>query len=118
MPDGSTAIFNLYTYIFAALTLLLALLLSPKKNSSEDKTNINKFIGYIIVMAIFLFVNSYFKTLAAKHLNAVLLYPLNQACGLILSSLMATFLFKEKMTIKGIVGILTAFAGLLIINLI
>ena len=90
VPDGSTATFNLYTYIFAAIVLIITLMLSPKRAHSEEKTNIKKFIGYIAVMAVFLFVNSYFKTLAAKHLSAVLLYPLNQGCGLILSNQQST----------------------------
>ena len=74
--------------------------------------------GYILLMALFLFANSYFKTLAAKHLSAVLLYPLNQGFALILSALMASVFFKEKLTAKAVIGIVTAFIGLLIINLL
>ena len=69
-------------------------------------------------MAFCLFANSYFKTLASGYLSAVLLYPLNQGCSLILSAIMAAVLFKEKITIKAVIGILTAFIGLLIINLL
>ena len=114
---NGAAAFNFYTYLFATIVLLLTFLLIPKKEKSERKTDIKKMSGYIVVMAIFLFVNSFFKTLAAKHLNAVLLYPLNQGCALILSALMATTFFKEKLTVKAIIGIITAFIALLIINL-
>ena len=69
-------------------------------------------------MALCLFANSYFKTLAARHLNAVLLYPLNQGCALILSAIMSTVLFKEKLTLKAAIGMISAFAGLLIINIL
>lgn len=69
-------------------------------------------------MSVCLFLNSYFKTLASGHLGAVLLYPLNQGCALILSAVMAAVLFKEKLTAKAVIGILTAFVGLLIINLL
>ena len=91
--------------------------MTRKTTKSTEKTDIKKIFGFILVMAICLFANSYFKTLAAGYLSAVLLYPLNQGCALILSAIMSTVLFKEKLTVKAVVGILTALVGLLIINL-
>ena len=118
MPDASPMVFNLYTYIFAALTLIVAYLFSVSKGVQTEKATIKKIVVPIAIMAICLFMNSYFKTLAAKHLDAILLYPLNQGCALILSSLMAVFLFKEKLSIKAICGIVIAFIGLIVINLL
>ena len=117
-PDGSAVAFNFYTYIFAALVLFISFALTHKKDISTDKINIKKILSYLIIMAICLFLNSYFKTLAASRMNAIILYPLSQGCALILATLMSVILFKEKLTKKGIVGIVTAFIGLLIINLL
>ena len=118
VPEGSAAVFNFYTYVFAALVLVIFFAATRKQGESIDGKNLKKIFGFILIMAICLFANSYFKTLASRHLSAVLLYPLNQGCALILSAVMAAVLFKEKLTAKAIVGMLTAFAGLLIINLI
>ncbi len=118
VTNCSAAAFNFYTYLFAMVVLIVTFFLFPKTENTNDKSNIKKIFGYIFLMALFLFTNSFFKTLAAKHLSAVLLYPLNQGCALILSALMASILFKEKLTIKAIIGIITAFIGLLIINLL
>lgn len=117
-PNIPASVFNLYTYIFAGLTLIIAYLLLNRNNVNSPHTPLGKIIPYIIVMAVCLFANSYFKTLAAEHLNAVLLYPLNQGAALIISTLMSSLLFKEKLTVKAVVGIAVAFAGLLIINLL
>lgn len=68
-------------------------------------------------MAAALIANSYFKTLAAIHLDSAQLYPLNQGIALGLSSLMATFFFKGKFTLRALAGIVPAFAALLIMNL-
>ena len=76
-----------------------------------------KIFLYIFIMSVCLFANSYFKTLAAGYLNAVLMYPLSQGGALILSAIMSATLFKEKLTAKAIIGIFVAFAGLLVINL-
>ncbi len=69
-------------------------------------------------MALCLFANSFFKTLAAQHLSSVLLYPLLQGSALILSTIMSAVFFKEKLTAKCIVGIVIAFIGLIIINML
>lgn len=116
IEGGSVAAFNLYTYLFAAIVLGL-LLLAPQKEKVASKGDLKRIFGYLSLMAICLFANSFFKTLAARNLPAVVLYPLNQGCALILSSLMASVLFKERLTLKAILGILLSFVALLIINL-
>lgn len=117
-PDGSAAAFNFYTYVFAALVLTVAWVATRKRGADAEKPDLKKIFGYVFVMALCLFANSYFKTLAAGQLSAVLLYPLNQGCALILSAIMSAALFKEKLTLKAVIGMITAFAGLLIINLL
>lgn len=118
VPDGSVAVFNFYTYIIAFLILTAAFAVTHKTEKKTNKADIKKIFGYIFVMAVCLFANSFFKTLAAKYLNAVLLYPLSQGCALVLSTIMSAVLFKEKLTKKAVFGIITAFVGLLIINLL
>ena len=118
IPDGSAAAFNLYTYVFAAIILIISYAVVRKPATAPKVLNLKKISGYILIMGICLFANSYFKTLAAGYLSAVLLYPLNQGCALILSSIMSVALFKEKLTLKAVIGMITAFAGLLIINLL
>ena len=118
------SVFNLYIYVFSAITLLLvflclkekkpphAALVDDKQPSAWDKRK----TLYIAIMAIFLFCNTYFKTLAAERLSAVQLYPLAQGSSLVLSLLMSAFFFKEKIKPLCIVGLTVLFAGLLLIN--
>ena len=119
-PDIPISIFNLYTYFFAASSLgLFCLILTRKKPSAQSKTKESKkYIVYIIVMSLALIVNSLFKTQAATYLDSARLYPLNQGVALTLSTLMAAIFFKEKLNLKCIAGILLAFIGLLIMNVL
>lgn len=122
-PKGSVAAFNFYTYIFAAASLLVAYFIFrsvDKKGENKPRSPISvvkPIIIYVIIMAVCLFANSYFKTLAAQELDAVMLYPLNQGGAVILSLLMSALIFKEKINWKCIVGIVLAFISLLMINL-
>ena len=118
LPNTSVSVFNFYTYLFAALTLTAAYFLIRTQEERADKKVFLHIFGYVFVLAACLFANSYFKTLAANHLDSVLLYPLNQGAALMLSSAMAAVFFREKLTFKCITGLLVAFIGLLIINVL
>ncbi|MEE1006001.1 MAG: EamA family transporter [Acutalibacteraceae bacterium] len=115
--NASAAVFNFYSYLFSFIILAVVFAVVNKKQSSKRK-DMGKITGYILIMGICLFFNSYFKTLAAHYIDAARLYPLCQGLSLIFSSLMATFLLKEKLDFKGAVGIVIAFGALLIINLL
>ena len=123
-PVGaSNASFNFYTYIFAAITLLITYFIirqTDKKSGNTPRSPITvvKPIWYfVLIMAACLFANSFFKTEAARYLDAVQLYPLNQGCAVLLSLLMSVFIFKEKINAKCIIGICLSFVALLMINL-
>lgn len=120
MAGVPVSVFNFYTYVFSAVTLLVFFfLLKNKEDNAEEKSmGIKNVFGYIFVMSVCLFANSYFKTLAAEYLDSARLYPLNQGSALILSSVMSAIFFKEKMTLKGIIGIALSFVGLLVINVL
>lgn len=121
VADSSAAVFNFYTYIFSALVLLVFYLgakATDKTGSSSETDVLRRVGGYVAVMSVCLFLNSYFKTMAAGILPSAILYPLSQGASLILSSFMSMLFFKEKLTAKCITGIALSFAGLLIINLL
>ena len=115
-------VFNLYTYVFAALTLFLIwfflFLRARGKNDGEREGAFpRRVILFVLVMSLMLILSSYFKTLAAGYLDSARLYPLSQGAALVLSTLMAAVFFGEKPNFKCIAGIVMAFAGLLIMNL-
>ncbi len=116
----SAEVFNLYMYAFGFLLLLFIYPftagrrnLSPATPKLHDKRH----MGLYFAMAFFLYLNSVTKTMAASFLSAAQIYPVLQGANLILSALMAHLLFKEKMNLKGIAGVLTAFAGLMIMHI-
>lgn len=123
-PEGSIAAFNFYTYVFAAAALLAAYLIfrQTDKRSGEEIRKpvavIRPIWHFVLIMAVCLFANSFFKTLAAQYIDAVQLYPINQGSAVILSLLMSAVLFKERINAKCIVGICLSFAALLMINLL
>lgn len=118
LPELPISIFNFYTYLFAAITLFIFILFMSKKEKPEfAEGSKNKFF-YVIIMAIALTVNTYFSTMAAIHLDSAILYPLNHGLALIIASFMSVVFYKEKLTVKAIIGIILSFIGLLIMNVL
>ena len=117
-PETPISIFNLYTYVFASIVLFLFFVFtSGKEHIKFNDDGSKKTYVFICIMAVALSLHSYFSTMAASYLDSVRLYPLSQGASLIISTLMASILFKEKLTFKAIIGIVSSFIALLIINL-
>ena len=122
LSDVPISVFNFYTYVFSAAVLAVFLIIFSVKEKSQGKeetaSGLKRIFGYIAVMSVCLFANSYFKTMAAGYLDSAQLYPLNQGLGLILSSVMSAVFFHERLTLKCIIGLVLSFAGLIIINVL
>lgn len=122
VQGGSVSVFNFYTYVFSALTLVLFFVILSIRDKNTSSGNgfaaIKPIFGYISLMSLFLFINSFFKTKAAVYLDSAQLYPMNQGMALVLSSLMSAVCFKEKLTAKCIIGLVVSFIGLIVINVL
>ena len=121
--DTPASVFNFYVYVFSAailFVLYVCLKHTPKEDGTvEGRVDLDrKKLSYIAIMAVFLFCNSYFKTLAAGYLSAAQIYPFAQGVAIILSLLMSAIFFKEKIKPLCIVGLIVLFVGLLLLNVI
>ncbi len=120
--DTTTAQFQLCSYVFAAGTLIVlytAMTAGKKKEAGDGGAVaiLKKTWYFVLIMAVCLYANSFFKTEAANYLSAAKLYTLSQGGTMAIGTLMSAFLFKEKLTLKSGISIAITFLGLLIINL-
>ncbi len=111
------ATFNLYSYLISFLLLFVGVI-SVRNCSIKKQIGFPaKTAGYILIMSVCLFLNSYFQTIAATYLSSAQLFPLSKSLALIVSVIMAAVFFGEKINFKCIMGVILAFAGILVINL-
>lgn len=119
--DTTTAQFQLCSYVFAAVTLIVLYTAITVGGKTEEKNGagaiLKKTWYFVLIMAVCLYGNSFFKTEAANYLSAAKLYTLSQGGTMAIGTLMSAFLFKEKLTLKSGISIAITFLGLLIINL-
>ena len=73
---------------------------------------------YVAVMAICLFCNSYFVTLANGYLPAVKLNPLLNVLAVLVTSVISVAYFKEKLKTVRVIGISLMVIGVIFINVL
>ena len=114
--QSSVATLNLISYVISAIALF-GVFLIPEKNGEEVKvkTLLKSTWLPVLIMSVCLFGNSYFMALANKHLTPTQIYPVYQAGALVLGTIMSAVFFKEKVTLKCVIGMVLA--GLAIILL-
>ncbi len=118
------SLFSLLTFLFACLTMLIALFLICKKEKITIKKCAKEFPFkklwiYLILIATFLFFNTYLTTLTNTYIeNTVLIYPLKFGSNLLLSAIMAAVIFKEKINIRSITGMILITISIILINIL
>ncbi|MGN1346742.1 MAG: EamA family transporter [Eubacteriales bacterium] len=119
--ETDVSVFNLYTYLFSSVVLILCFLFAARheENAAKEVLENRKKLGiYVVIMSLCLFLHSFFSTMAAGSLSASQLYPLMQGGSLILSMVMSAVFFKEKITPRCLTGIALTFLALLLINML
>lgn len=114
--EAKIASLNLISYAISAVVLTAAFLVPTKEPPLEAKSLLRKTILPLLVMSACLFLNSYFKTLANDDLSPAQVYPIYQAGGLILSAVMSAAFFKERITLRCIIGMALAFVSILLLK--
>lgn len=128
----SNSIYHFYTYLFAALILLAVFLLyrvwqSAGKSKEEKRqarkeilSGLRKPMPHIAIMAVCLFVASYFQTVATGALGmpSQVMYPVIKGGCLITVNLTAMLFFGEKPTGRSILGSAVALGGIVAMSLL
>lgn len=125
------SVFNFYLYLFSCLVLfVIYILFFLIEKSKEDKSLktvarckakfVLKTLPYSIVMALCLYLVTYFQMIAANEYNvpSQILYPIIKGGSLVLANFMSVIFFGEKLTVRRIVGMSVALVGIVIMNVI
>lgn len=114
--ESSISVLNLITYFISALALRLLFTVTSGGGTFDKKALLKSTFLLVVLMSVCLFLNSYFKALANHYLPATKVYPLYQAGGLILSAVMSSIFFQERINRRCVVGLLLAFFAILLIK--
>jgi len=112
----SVSTLNLLTYFISSVVLCGVFFLAKEKGCTVENGLFRKTFVSVLIMSVCLFLNSYFKALTTMYLPATQIYPMYQAGGLIISALMSAVFFKERITLRCVVGMILAFVAILLLK--
>lgn len=109
--DQSVSAYNFYS--FAAAFLILSFFVRPQKEHKED---LRLVIPCAAGSAISLCAISLVMTKLAGSVPSTLLFPLFNGSGIICVCIGSVFVFKEKLTVQKIIGLVLGVCGLCLVN--
>ena len=114
---GSVTAFSFLSFIIPALILLIFMggykLKVPEQ--CQEKME-KKLVMLTVVSAIALFIVNQLATMAADKVQPVVLFTFINGGNTIIAAVMAALIFKEKFTVKSVLGILLGLGALVIVK--
>ncbi len=116
VPTGSVSLFSFLSFGIPAVLFAAAVLPAAKAEKKKIEPPPRKALIFGAVLAVACLLVSQLSTVVSKTLPSVLVFPIVNGGGLILSTIIAALFFKEKLTGKSIIGLLLGVCALLVIN--
>ena len=113
--EQSVSAYNFYSFVVPFL--IISCFVCPKKLAGEEKKNKLLVCVCALGSAVSLCIVSFVMTSLSGRVPSVLLFPLFNGLGIIFVCIGSVFAFKEKFTIKKLIGLALGVIGLYLVNL-
>lgn len=110
--EQSISAYNFYSFIVAFF--ILCFFVKPKNTDKKSKKTA---LIFAVGSAVSLTVMSFVMTGLAGSVPSIILFPLFNGLGIICVCVGSVFAFKEKLSIKNVVGLLLGVCGLCLVNI-
>ena len=124
VPNGNVATYSFLMFALNAIILYVcyagSILLEKKKfdtNQTQEKQGLSKTLllcGLILAFAVF--VINMLVTELGKSVNSAILFSVSYAISIIITILVGSIYYKEKITLKNVIGVVLCASALAIIN--
>ena len=123
---GTAADFQLYTYLVCVVILALMLFImsfveKKKLPANTDAPSVGTLRGKVLVFIgiaiLMMYVSQYLSTVSAGYIPSSVFYPLSYIISMPLIFLADVIIYKERITLRSIVGILLVIASGILVNL-
>ncbi len=123
VPNRNEAMYSFLTFIISALILYVSmavLALTQTKTSGKTLQKIEKLSGSLLIcggaLAIALFAVNVIITTLASVVPSAILFTVSSALSIVITCIVGAVGFKEKLTVKNIIGLVLGFISIIIVN--
>lgn len=124
VQGANTPLFSFLTFILCGLFMAICFLFTVCKKKAteipqeERKPVLNKKLvicGVLLALALFLI--NIIITEMGKTVPSIIIFPVSSAISIIIATLVGYFIFKEKLSVKKIIGLLVGISSIIVIGI-
>ncbi len=118
VPSGNVSIYSFLQFAIPAMVLLTVSMIWSKRTHESFPKIEKRLFGYTFFAAATWFGISQISTVASAFIPIAVLFPISDGGYTIISAIVAAIMFKEKLTIKSVCGVLIGVTALIMIKLL
>ncbi len=118
VPAGNVSLYSFLQFGIPAVTLFAVSLFWSIRVQKEYPKTEKKLLLYTLFASAAVFGVSQISTIASAIIPIAVLFPVSDGGNTIIATLVAAVLFREKLTVRSICGVLIGFTGLIMIKLL
>ncbi len=118
VPQGSV---SLYSFLQFAIPSVVLIIFFAFKSIQKPRTPVHfskKLLIFTIITAVALFGISQISTIASATIPVAVLFPISDGGGAVISAIVAAVVYKEKLTVKSVIGIALGILGVCVMKLL
>ena len=117
VPTGSVLVYSFLQFAITAIIILIFALLLIKQEKGTFFVPNKKLMTHTVISSGALFGISQLSTMASAVVPVAILFPVSDGGGMIISALVADLVYKEKINLKGFIGLVMGIAGIIFMKL-
>lgn len=116
VPNGDVSVFSLLSFGIGGILMLSLLPITARTEQAPILKLSNKLIGYGIALSSAVFIINQLATLATALVPPAILFSFINGGSTVIGTVVAAICFKEKLTLKSVIGVALGVASLIIIK--
>ncbi len=117
VPNGDVSVFSFISFgVLAVATGILGMFSSKSDEAKSEKLS-KDLIICAVALATAVFVINQFATISASLVSPVILFTFINGGGTIISTIVAAIMYKEKLSVRTVVGVIMGILSLVIIKI-
>ena len=118
VPDGEEAVFMFFSYCVQSIVLLIIhLIYSSKHKECQTSVISKKMWGYGIIGTTAAFLIQQIMAMLASKISSFVIFPVTTGSSVIMGAIIGWLCFREKLTVKSMIGIIGGIISLIMINM-
>ncbi len=118
VPEGNVSVFSFLQFFVPAAILFIISFTYSKGVHVEIPKLERKLLGHTLGASVAVFGVSQLSTIASQFIPIAVLFPISDGGHTIIAALVAAVVYKEKLTLRSVSGVLIGVIGLIMIKLL